>query len=428
LNIATRRVLKPFFLPLLILIAAIILYCKWANICAGASSELKAFFVILPLLPYFLFGVGILFGWRSNNAGLILNSVLLIFAYFGLSHFSVNLPTLQLFIGFLLPTNILIWGNVRNKHIFNKLGIRCLVIVLIEIILVFFLSQFQDQPESKFIFEMYAEFPVFSLKLHRFMVFVLDFFKFKLLVDNIMLYVLFTLCLGLLFYLYRYFHDTMYAIYFSVLIAAFPGIIAFHNPIILHMFFNAAGLILVVSSIESSFNLAYIDELTSLPGRRSMSETLSNLGKTYSIAMIDIDFFKKFNDTYGHKTGDQVLQMVAGKLSEISGGAKTFRYGGEEFTAIFSGKTAEEAKVYLEDYRNTVKNTPFIIRGKKRRSGSENSRGKSSFTADKHVSVTVSIGVCSASKILDKPEKVLKAADKVLYKAKNLGRNRVEIK
>jgi diguanylate cyclase (GGDEF)-like protein len=74
----------------------------------------------------------------------------------------------------------------------------------------------------------------------------------------------------------------------------------------------------------------YIDELTGLQGRRSLNETLYNLGRKYAIAMIDVDHFKKFNDTYGHKTGDQVLKMIAYKLERISGGAKTFRYGGEE--------------------------------------------------------------------------------------------------
>jgi len=427
LNIATRRMLKPFVLPVIILAATFIVYCKWGNICESAGSELEAFFVILPLLPYFLFGIGILFGWRSNNAGLILNSLLLITAYFGLSHVSQKLPTLPVLIAFLLPVNLLIWGNVRNKHIFNKLGIRCLIIVLSEIIIIFFLSQFQDQPESKFIFEMYAEFPKFSVGLKHFIYVLLNFLTFKFIVANFMIYLLLSLCLGLLFYLYRYFHDSMYAIYFSVLVAAIPGIIGYHNSDLLQMFFNAAGLILIVSSIEASFNLAYIDELTALPGRRSMSENMANLGKTYSIAMIDIDFFKKFNDTYGHKTGDQVLQMVATKLSEISGGAKTFRYGGEEFTAIFSGKTAREAEEYLEEYRKTVENTPFVVRGKKRKSKSENSRGKNKTTTDKQVSVTVSIGVAGSGKKLDKPEKVLKAADKVLYKAKHLGRNRVQI-
>ncbi|MCK4653096.1 MAG: GGDEF domain-containing protein, partial [Candidatus Cloacimonetes bacterium] len=215
--------------------------------------------------------------------------------------------------------------------------------------------------------------------------------------------------------------------YLSVLLPAFLGIISSFPRPSLMIYFSAAGLILIISTIESSFSLAYIDELTGLPGRRSLSETLTNLGKHYTIAMIDIDYFKKFNDLYGHKTGDQVLKMIATKLSEISGGAKTFRYGGEEFTAIFPGKSAEEVKPHLEEYRQTIASTPFIVRSKERLKSSLENRGKAIFKGQNQAKVTVSIGIAEYNKNLTKPEKVLKAADKVLYKAKRAGRNRVKI-
>jgi GGDEF domain-containing protein len=171
--------------------------------------------------------------------------------------------------------------------------------------------------------------------------------------------------------------------------------------------------------------MAYVDELTGLQGRRSLNETLLNLGSKYAIGMIDVDHFKKFNDTYGHKTGDQVLKMIAVHLSEISGGAKTFRYGGEEFAAIFPGKSLDEAEFHLERYRKRIEETPFVVRGKRRRKGNAKSRGKSNAANLKNVQVTVSIGVAAPDKKNTTPEKVIKAADKVLYKAKKAGRNRV---
>lgn len=85
--------------------------------------------------------------------------------------------------------------------------------------------------------------------------------------------------------------------------------------------------------------MAYQDELTSLPGRRALKEYLLKLGSEYTIAMFDIDHFKKFNDTHGHDVGDQVLRMVASKLATVSGRGKSFRYGGEEFTLVFSEKS-----------------------------------------------------------------------------------------
>ena len=142
--------------------------------------------------------------------------------------------------------------------------------------------------------------------------------------------------------------------------------------------------------------------------------------------MIDIDHFKKFNDRYGHKTGDQVLKMVASKLRGVSGGAKIFRYGGEEFTAIFPGKSVEEAIPYLQEYRESMESSPFVVRSKIRRKSTSNNRGKSKLSGLKRVKVTVSIGVAELDKNHTNPEKVLKAADRKLYKAKKAGRNRVK--
>jgi PleD family two-component response regulator len=118
--------------------------------------------------------------------------------------------------------------------------------------------------------------------------------------------------------------------------------------------------------------------------------------------------------------------MVATKLKGISGGAKVFRYGGEEFTAVFPGKTVQEAAAHLDTYRKIIETTPFTIRSKGRRRSSAENRGKGKAAGQKSVKVTVSVGAAAPGKKLSKPDKVLKAADKILYKAKKGGRNRVE--
>jgi PleD family two-component response regulator len=117
--------------------------------------------------------------------------------------------------------------------------------------------------------------------------------------------------------------------------------------------------------------------------------------------------------------------MIAAWLEKISGGAKTFRYGGEEFAAVFLGKTAREAWPYLEEYRQRVASTPFIVRSKQRRKSNAKQRGPLKTEGRKTVQITVSIGISSPDKHLKNPETVLKAADKVLYGAKKVGRNRV---
>lgn len=189
-------------------------------------------------------------------------------------------------------------------------------------------------------------------------------------------------------------------------------------------FFAAAGLILLVSLIEASHSMAFKDELTGLPARRALKEELLKLGNRYTLAMLDIDHFKKFNDRYGHDVGDQVLRMVAGKLAGVSGGGRAFRYGGEEFTVIFPGKYADQAHQHLEDLRREVESSRFVIRSRMR-PRRKPKRIRSGGRPRKEVSVTVSIGVACRDEKNARPQSVLKAADKALYRAKKQGRNRL---
>jgi len=79
--------------------------------------------------------------------------------------------------------------------------------------------------------------------------------------------------------------------------------------------------------VATSYRMAYHDDLTGLPGRRAMNEVLLQLGSRYAMAMVDVDHFKRFNDTYGHDVGDQVLRMVASRLGVVSAAGKLFDTG-----------------------------------------------------------------------------------------------------
>ena len=74
---------------------------------------------------------------------------------------------------------------------------------------------------------------------------------------------------------------------------------------------------------------------------------LDGIKGLYTIAMVDVDHFKTFNDKHGHDVGDQVLQLVASRLARSPGGGRAYRYGGEEFTLIFPGRTREQALPHL---------------------------------------------------------------------------------
>jgi diguanylate cyclase (GGDEF)-like protein len=190
--------------------------------------------------------------------------------------------------------------------------------------------------------------------------------------------------------------------------------------------FATAGLILAISVIEMSYRMAYHDELTGLPGRRALNEALLRLGSQYSVGMVDIDHFKQFNDRYGHDVGDQVLRMVAAKLDRMSTGGRAFRYGGEEFAVVFPSQSAADVLPHLEALRRDVQASCFVLRGPDRPKRKPKTP-KPPSRPRKAVVVTVSIGVAERDEDTRKPDQVLKAADKALYRAKNAGRNQVTL-
>ena len=211
------------------------------------------------------------------------------------------------------------------------------------------------------------------------------------------------------------------------LIASYFGV-AVYSGLLSTICFAVAGLILAVSVVEAAYSMAYRDDLTGLPGRRALNELLLRMRGKYTVAMLDIDFFKKFNDTYGHEVGDQVLKMVASRISKVSGGGRAFRYGGEEFTVIFAGREADDVIDYLEKLRRSVESGGFILRDSDRpvsvKKGAKG-RGAGKQIGAGKVGVTISIGVAGKNSSADSPAEVLKKADMALYKAKNGGRNRV---
>ena len=210
---------------------------------------------------------------------------------------------------------------------------------------------------------------------------------------------------------------------FWTLVASFLALQIGKGNHLASLYFATGGLILTIAVLETSYAMAYHDELTQLPSRRSMNEALLKLGDSYSIGMLDVDHFKKFNDTYGHEAGDQALRMVASRLSRIAGGGTAFRYGGEEFAVLFPGKSVGEAFTYLDTIRKMIEQSPFTVRGKDRRKQGKNGKPAGG-TRKVDVNVTVSVGVAGRDEERSTPDQVMRDADKALYHAKSKGRNR----
>jgi two-component system cell cycle response regulator len=169
-------------------------------------------------------------------------------------------------------------------------------------------------------------------------------------------------------------------------------------------------------SVQISMELAVTDALTGLYNRRYMESHVGTLversaarGKSLSVLLLDIDYFKSINDTYGHDAGDDVLRDFSDRLrASIRGIDLACRYGGEEFVVVMPDTDIGVATMVAERIRRRVAGDLFPIRG-----------------GEKQIEVTISIGIAARSTPEDTAAMILKRADEALYRAKRDGRNRV---
>ncbi|CAE6924909.1 COG2199 FOG GGDEF domain [Vibrio sp. B1REV9] len=220
----------------------------------------------------------------------------------------------------------------------------------------------------------------------------------------------------------------IHAMTYSAMVLASATFIFFDVQYISSTMFTLTGLLIIVYSTSASHQLAFTDSLTLIPSRRALDLDLKHMGRKFTIAMLDVDHFKKFNDTYGHDTGDDVLRMVAARIMKTQGGAKVYRFGGEEFTIVFKGKYSEECEEYLEETREAIAQYKMTLRDQDSRPD-DNKQGKKqrgiASSKNKTVSVTASFGVAD-SRSARNPLETIKLADDALYKAKKAGRNCVK--
>jgi len=212
---------------------------------------------------------------------------------------------------------------------------------------------------------------------------------------------------------------------FGVAIAAFSAACHAAGAPDTYAWLTAAGVIVTAGVLQDSYRMAFRDELTGLPGRRALNEGLLELDGNYSIAMLDVDHFKCFNDTWGHEVGDQALKLVASRLQRVGGGGIAYRYGGEEFTIVFPGLHLPAALGHLERLRRDIEGYKFEIRSRKTRRARDKNAQVPADDPSRWVSVAVSIGAAHRNDRLATPAAVMSAADQALYRAKQAGRNRV---
>lgn len=358
---------------------------------------------LLPKVSYFIFFIGLVLSWWFNRSRVFFVIIILSLSQFLLTSF-VPLGTNKEFylkvvysvLCLIIPTSILIFSFLKERGIITFWGLTRIGFILLQLGFIFSIVNSNDKEMVRLLNkQVFFELPLSAITplsqigllwfIIAFSAILLKYLTQKSYLDNSFLGVL------LFSFLALHFKESSWA----------PTI-----------FFPAAGILLVIAIIQTSYSMAYLDELTGLPSRRALKEEMLKLSGKYVIAMLDIDFFKKFNDKYGHDVGDEVLKLVASCMEKVTGGGKPFRYGGEEFTILFPGKKLPDAVPHLEKLRVSIAQKAYNYQG---------NQGESS----KQLFVTASIGVAEKNDKYKTFDEVLKGADDALYRAKKKGRNQV---
>ena len=379
-----------------------------ATVILQSASLRETVAALPPVYPWVVFGVGLLLGWRFKRSQLVVTLVVLFAAERALVVFSPDAGSSSTgrivfaAIALALPLDLAALAWLTERSISSWTGRVVLGVILGEPLAVALLLR----PELAHVAQALQYVPV-----------GLPWMKMP---QPALVAFLAAIVLAMMRFVLR--PTVIQSSFAWTLIAAFLALNGGHPASTVYL--ATGGLVLVISLIETSHRMAFSDELTGLPSRRALTDALMRLPELYTVAMIDIDHFKKLNDEHGHAAGDQVLRLIGSTLTRTEGGGRPFRYGGEEFAVLFPGKSTDEALPYLEDLRETIEASSFVVRGGNRPKARPEKPVRSSGGL-RRVAITVSIGVAEPEESGVDPEDVIRAADQALYRAKQDGRNRV---
>lgn len=406
-----RTTIKTTFkliLPFLLIVLAYFLYTKTSNMSAPQLE-------IIQLSPYALCIIGAAISWKFNRSREFFILIILALCLAATNYLPemmadtpLQMTNIYSIICLLVPFNIGLFALFKERGILSLWGVIRIGVILSQVLLSWWSL---DSEQSELLSILNKDILPWSLDTTSS-------------ISQIAIF-LFIVALTILIIRQFKYKSSQDISFIGVLCALFFVLYRYSDPIMYTVFFAISAIILVISIIQDSYSMAFSDELTSLPSRRALKQDMMKLGMNYTIAMLDIDHFKKFNDTYGHDTGDEVLKLVASIIKDVTGGGKSYRYGGEEFTILFPGKSMNDVIPHLEQLREKISKRAFTLRKKRKGSSSKHKskRRSSSSKPGKQIYITVSIGVSQKSEKSKSPETVMKSADTALYRAKKKGRN-----
>lgn len=383
------------FIPFIVLLTA------WFA-ASRAPQFSSAFQSVVMILPFVLSFLALFMSvWYQNSATFYFTLfILIVYILIGIAQTKEAMLLEVIGVAsILMPLNALWLSFIKERGIFSTYGINKAIILFVQVILMMIamLSKTGAKGDS-------TAFQDGITRVHAPAV------------------VLYALMIGLLLASYIIKNQQLHLVFIAILISTFIALHFTLKPLILALFIAACFIMIVIALFEVSYSLVFYDSLTGVRSRRALEHDLLKLGSLYTVAMVDIDHFKKINDSYGHDVGDEVLKMVASVVDKVAGNGRVFRYGGEEFAILFPRCSSSVCMDNLERIRRAVEKRPFIIRSdnrpdKKPEKAAGHTLGKGK------INITVSIGVAQKSDQLKTASDVVKKADEALYKAKEKGRN-----
>jgi diguanylate cyclase (GGDEF)-like protein len=378
---------------------AILLFSYYSFLNIGLIPS--AFLGIMPYISYVFLFIAMVLSLRFNKSRIFFISVILTASQISLMYYKGTQELMLFyFITLLIPINVLLFSFFKERGILTVWGILKIGLIMGQMAFVYSYIETSIQVDEFFQYEFFRSQAIDVLGMPQI---------------SILAFLIVLICFLIRQTLKPSFLEVASM---GVVLTVLLGFILKEQQMALPIFFAGAGLSLIVGVIQNTYSMAYLDELTGLPARRALRENMLKLGNKYVITMLDIDFFKKFNDRYGHDIGDEVLKLVASNLKTIGGGGKAFRYGGEEFTLLFPNKKIDDVMSHLEELRERVAKTGYTYYGKKK-----SNKSKKTKSTPKQLYVTISLGVAEKKAQFKTPDEVMKAADTALYRAKKKGRN-----
>jgi GGDEF domain-containing protein len=248
---------------------------------------------MLPFAPLVVFTSAVLMGLRFNRSGLVFSVVVLAIADRALSFWSdgLSVPGSSSLIAYhaasiLLPVNLMMLSLMRERGVFTYYGVSRMAVLALQPLVIFIFARLNPEALIRCLDMQLADLPALG----------------HLAVSQPAL-IAFLLAFTVMLLRFALNGGVKESGFLWAMVTVFSSFATVYDSGGRLFLFTVAGTILLVSIIEISHTMAFRDELTGLPARRALKEDLLKLGGRYALAMVDIDHFKKFNDTYGHDVG-----------------------------------------------------------------------------------------------------------------------------